>query len=338
MIIDKLTPYFSELKKFVDYDIFAIIERLEADILADENKAEKLVINSQLNFFGALQLFGFTDGWAQTYTWAIGKAYPDQLVKHSIEECIRLRLTPSKKLDPFPECMTNLQNNQWCQHTEAEIKNVYVRKHTRNGQLNVNNYIGDIDLQTLSNMVQPDQNNAQYWFHATNWENALGIIRNGAQLRGNNTDFAYFGAYYLNNDYTDAYQHLINRNHNFRGQHAILIYQFDPEVVVTERHYLFLDSTTQAQVKIWRQVVFSCINVNQNENQQLNGRRAVFGCQCANPNDVRQPRATQKTPQIRRRKHDDRHAVQLAIRHVHTLSTIHNHLIGVVIYERLFAN
>lgn len=123
--------------------------------------------------------------------------------------------------------MKNLTNNQWCQYTEPEFpegRRFYVRKQMRNGQQSINNAKINTDLQHLENLMQLDDNNRRYWFHATNWQNALGIIRNGAQRRGNNTDFARSGAYYLNNDYTDAYQHLINRNHTFKGQHAILIY------------------------------------------------------------------------------------------------------------------
>ena len=33
LTIDRLKPYFSSLEQFVDYDIFVVIERLEADIL-----------------------------------------------------------------------------------------------------------------------------------------------------------------------------------------------------------------------------------------------------------------------------------------------------------------
>lgn len=101
---------------------------------------------------------------------------------------------------------------------------------------------------------------------------------------------------------------------------------------MADGRYLALD--TIQQFTTWRQVVFSCINVYQNEHQLLNGRRAVFGCQCANPNRVRERNATQYIPQRRHREHDGNYAVQLAICHVHTLLAIHNSLIGVVIYEQ----
>ena len=57
--INRLRPYFSSLETFVDYDVFAIIEPFETDILDDEEKANKFSIQTQQDFFEALCLFGF---------------------------------------------------------------------------------------------------------------------------------------------------------------------------------------------------------------------------------------------------------------------------------------
>jgi hypothetical protein len=61
LAIDRLKPYFDALKEFADYDVYAILERLEVDILANEDTADKLAIESQQDFFQALCLFGFQD-------------------------------------------------------------------------------------------------------------------------------------------------------------------------------------------------------------------------------------------------------------------------------------
>jgi hypothetical protein len=243
LTIDRLKPYFSALEGFVDYDVFAIIERLEADILANEDSTDKLAIESQQDFFQALCLFGFQDEWAQTYTWAMGKVYADQLVKHSIEECIRLRLSSSNTIEPFPDWTSDLQNNQWQTYRNPEFRedrDFFVRKQNRNDQSNFGSCLDDIDLANL-NLPRSNLEEPQYWFHATNWAGAEGILRNGADLRGQNTDFSRSGAYYLNNDYRDSYDFIFKRNHAFMGQQAILIYRVSqkslPKSFSVDFHY-----------------------------------------------------------------------------------------------------
>ncbi|CAF3644562.1 unnamed protein product [Rotaria sp. Silwood1] len=334
--ICRLKPYFPTLKNFVHYDIFAIIERLQADMLANEDSVNALSIKSQRDFFQVLRLFGFQDDWAQTYTWAMGKAYADQLVKHSIEECIRLRLFPSSTIQPFPDWTSNFENNQWQTYSNPEFRegnNFFVRKQSRQNLSNFGRNLNDIDFNDLVNLTRANHVNPQYWFHATDWNSAESILRSGADRRGENMDFSKGPAYYLNNDYRDCYEFLPKRNHEFNGEHAIFIYEFDPEQLSNGR-YVCIDTDTPHNFKKWQQIVFSCINVNQKEDGELNGCNCVFGWQCINPNDVHSRRAVRYTPQRRTRPYDGQYAVQLAIRMSRMLTRVDDHLMGIVIFER----
>ncbi|CAF1481549.1 unnamed protein product [Rotaria sordida] len=334
--IEQLRPYFSALENFVHYDVFAIIERFEEDILANENNADKLSIKSQEDFFEVLRLFGFQDEWAQTYTWAMGKAYADQLVKHSIEECIRLRLSPSNTIQPYPDWSSDLENNQWQTYSDLNFRdgnNFFVRNQDRRHLPRFDQNLNDIGFNDLVNLTCANHGNAQYWFHATNWDRAENILRSGAERRGDHTDFSKGPAYYLNNDYRDCYEFLIQRNHIFRGQHAILIYEFDPEQLSNGR-YVCLDTNPHANQRRWKQIVFSCISSTvKNEIDDLHKCDCVFGWQCANPNAVRARQANNNTHKTRTCPYDDQYAVQLAIRTNQMLTKVDDHLIGVVIFE-----
>ncbi|CAF0736711.1 unnamed protein product [Adineta steineri] len=336
--IDRLKPYFSTLQDFVDYDIFGIIKRLEIDLLANEDSTNKLSIKSQQDFFQVLCMFGFRDEWAQTYTWAMGKAYADQLVKTSIEECIRLRLSPSNTIQPFPDWMTGIGNNQWQTYNNSEFRdgnNFFIRKQTRQNPSDFYDNLNEIDFNSLTNRTRPNNVRPQYWFHATDWNSAENILRTGAERRGENTDFSKGPAYYVNNDYRDCYEFLSRRNHKFKGQHAIFIYEFDPEFLSNGR-YICIDEETPANVKKWGEVVFSCINKKQKkEVNDIHGCDCVFGWQCANPNDGNLQRANKSTPHIRVRQYDGQYATQLAIRTNRMLTKVDDHLIGVVIFQQL---
>jgi hypothetical protein len=266
----------------------------------------------------------------------MGKAYADQLVKHSIEECIRLRLSSSNTIQPFPEWSSDLANNQWQTPNNLELEegqNFFVRNQNRQNLPGFGQNLNDIDFNDLINLTRANHKNPQYWFHATDWNSVKNILTYGADRRGDHTDFCKGSAYYLNNDYRDSYEFLSERNHKFKGQHAILIYEFDPQHLSNGR-YICLDTDSQANRSRWQQIVFSCINnTNSNEIGDLNKCDCVFGWQCANPNEVYPKRASINTPKKRTRSYDGQYAVQLAIRTKRMLTKVDDHLIGVVIFE-----
>ncbi|CAF0763188.1 unnamed protein product [Adineta steineri] len=63
--------------------------------MSDKEHASGLVVRTQHDLYNALLQFGFESDWAQTYTWKLGQAFADQLVEHTVQECINDRLLPS---------------------------------------------------------------------------------------------------------------------------------------------------------------------------------------------------------------------------------------------------
>jgi hypothetical protein len=208
----------------------------------------------------------------------MGEAYANQLVKHSIEECVRLRLSFSNTIQPFPDWTSILPNNQWQTYQNPQFmegQNFFVRKQDR-----------------------PDPDG---------FDRDLNVI-----------DFNI----------------LTNPNLLFNGEHAILIYEFNPEQL-SEGRYIWINNDTPVELRRWKQIVFSCMNYNQNEVGNLNGCRCVFGWQCANATEFRGRRGTVNTPRRRTRSFDNQYAEQLAIRTNRMWPKVDDHFIGIIIFQHL---
>ncbi|CAF1174228.1 unnamed protein product [Didymodactylos carnosus] len=155
------------------------------------------------------------------------------------------------------------------------------------------------------------------WFHATSWDKAQGIIQSGPRFYPTASDFSKDGAFYLNDNYIDCYDFLKRRK--FAGNHAMLIYQFEPDTL--EKRGTNLDVFDE-----WRSHVFDCLTGKRNSK----GKHWYYGAQCSRPGAVKH-----KSEVTRRMLNDTKYAMQLAIVHVEMCAKVHDCLIGCVFYQNL---
>ncbi|UJR24547.1 hypothetical protein I4U23_005922 [Adineta vaga] len=89
----------------------------------------------------------------------------------------------------------------------------------------------DIELAQLKNLSANNENESEYWYHATSWKKAKRIMRMGPRISKGPSDLANRGAFYLNPSHDDCYSWFATKDSSFKGRHAMLIYKFDLEIL-----------------------------------------------------------------------------------------------------------
>ncbi|CAF1253701.1 unnamed protein product [Adineta steineri] len=114
-------------------------------------------------------------------------------------------------------------------NSNESLPKYYIRNQSRATMSMSDEQEHQIALDDLTKMCGGTDNEQQYWFHATSWNNAQNIIETGPQMGDKPSDYSSHGAFYLNPCYYDCYDWFITRNSVFKGHHAMIIYKFNPE-------------------------------------------------------------------------------------------------------------
>lgn len=143
----------------------------------------------------------------------------------------------------------NYGNDQWSPHQKK--RTCFIRNQSRRNYnedfTELNRYIQTVLLSTMAVGSQ------RLWFHATSWTAARKIIRSQPKFIDKPQDLALHGAFYLNPDFDDCYQWLLSKKCSFEGEHAILIFVFDP--------WSLNKNGEELDVKAWKEVLH-CRNTN----------------------------------------------------------------------------
>lgn len=216
----------------------------------------------------------------------------------------------------FPEFRVDFEENIWSS-TYNSMNDFFVRKQRWSS---LKECSADIGLQAL--LTLDDESEKTIYCHATSWSSAIAIVEEGPQISKNPSDMAYYGAFYLNPCYYDSYEWRNTKDSQFRGKHAILIFQFQPEALSAKGKYVL-------DVHNWKSLA--------GERSHHSGKFDddwIYTYQNADPGHINKSGSNARI----RKTGDDKRAMQLIIYKEGMCRKIHQHLIGCVYYENLHAD
>ncbi len=234
--------------------------------------------------------------------------------------------------------MEGYRENLWLQ---ADQSTYFIRNQSRKGRQRQDLSEDDIELHTLTNKFPYyvlDKTIPVNWFHATSWKSAEKKINKGPNKTRGPSDFARYGAFFLNPNYDDCYDWLYDNNEKFQGEHAILIYRFYPWVISSNGEELNL--------KQWRQLVqqrstsdircpydwsFTFQNSDPKNISTSNSKVEVHHMRFQN-SDCEHIETTSLKVKARRMKNGE-YAKQLVIHSEKMCKEIHRCLIGCIYFE-----
>lgn len=206
--------------------------------------------------------------------------------------------------------------NQWSQF--GENKRLYIRNQSRNrtGKRDISEC--DIHLQDLPS-GDPDvstNDEESLYHHSTSWSKAQKIIKSGIKIEDKLKDQAAHGAFYLNDSYSDCYDWLYTNNSSYRGEHAMLIYKFNPWTLSKNG-----EETTHRE---WRDII-----------QKRNSNKATLDWSYTYQNSRPAEHSKQgKNPNTRQRS-DGTAAKQFVIRKQNMCDKMGAYCIACIFYEKI---
>lgn len=225
-------------------------------------------------------------------------------------------VTKYRAYQEFPSRTYRYPVNVWVKPSRRAKYWIRKQRRTKPQQLFLS--ADDIDLDALKSRFSNSTNGTRYWYQAKSWTKAKKILRKGPKLSADPADMGCGGACYWNPDFDDCYQWLRTKNRSFRGKHAILIYQFDPEMLSRHGRELF-------DLKKWKQTVVK---------RSTSGRCKddwTYTFQNSRPGEVRE-----STDNVKKRMVGGvKPAEQLIVYREKMCRKIRHCLLGCVFFERL---
>jgi len=207
--------------------------------------------------------------------------------------------------------------NQWSRYRENLP--LYIRNQSRNrtGRRDISEC--DIHLQDLPTgdpVISTNDEERPLWCHGTSWREAGRVLKSGIKIIDRPIDLAVRGAFYLNDSYSDCYDWLYTNNSSYRGEHAMLIYKFNPWTLSNNG-----EETTHNE---WR-------NIIQKRNSNKSTPDWSFTYQNSRPADHSKQG---KNPNSRQRS-DGTAAKQLIIRDQKMCDKMGSYCIACIFYEKI---
>lgn len=118
--------------------------------------------------------------------------------------------------------------DKWTPFTGNQHLHIRNQRRKKTGKRNISEC--DIELESLQAecSLNSTDDATRLFFHGTSWRKANRIVESGVKIEERLTDLAVHGAFYLNDSYSDCYDWLYTNNSKYRGEHAMLIYKFNP--------------------------------------------------------------------------------------------------------------
>ncbi|CAF0979878.1 unnamed protein product [Adineta steineri] len=189
-----------------------------------------------------------------------------------------------------------------------------------------------IALDDLTKMCGDTDNGQTYWFHATSWDNAQNITKEGPKIGHKPSDYSSNGAFYFNPCYYDCYDWFITRNSVFKGYHAMLIYKFNPEEL-SKKGETPDKNQWKKNVKELKESSSKKNVKNRKATSSKNNRDWSLVPQDANPDNF------SKNHQIKARTTSQgKLAMQLVIHTESMCKKTHSHLVACVFFQTVSSN
>lgn len=206
--------------------------------------------------------------------------------------------------------------NQWSRYREDLP--LYIRNQSR--KKTGKRDISECNIH-LENLPSPDpvintSEEERLFYHGTSWSKAESIVKSGIKITDRPTDQAVGGAFYFNDSHPDCYDWLYTNNSSYRGEHAMLLYKFNP--------WSFSNNGEEISEDEWK-------SINQKRNSNKSTPDWSLTYQNAKPADHS---AQGKNP-IARKRSDGTFAKQLIIRDQKMCDKINSCCIACVFYEKI---
>jgi hypothetical protein len=205
--------------------------------------------------------------------------------------------------------------NQWSHHHENP--NLFIRNQSRTTTETRGISQSDIELSNLP-IENPAMNTpeARFLFNATSWSEAIKTIESGIEIKERRNDLSVDGAFYCNPDYPNCYEWFYGKKGSFGGEHAMMIYKFDPWKLKKNGETL-----TEEE---WKSIVY-----------KRNTKKCMFHWSEAPQNKAPSDFMKQGKHPIPCRLADGRTAEQLVVRSQAMCDKMNAYIVGCVFYEKL---